>query len=76
MPVVLPGFAVTNSSVAATRSNWLMMRLPAVRVRPSVATSAVRPMTTPNTVSIMRPAGRTCPPALRSAGRASVMPDA
>ena len=54
MPV-MPGRAVTNSSVAATWSNWLTMRLPAVRDSPSVATSAVSPITTPKTVSIIRP---------------------
>ena len=53
MPLV-PGFAVANSSVAASWSNWLVMRLAAVRVKPIVATRAVSPITTPNTVSIIR----------------------
>ena len=67
-PEAAPGRAVTNNSVAASWSNWLMMRLPAVRVNPMVATKADMPITTPRTVRIMRP-GRANIPATASLSR-------
>ena len=72
MPVVLPGLALTKSSVAASWSNWLMMRFPAVRVSPIVATRAVMPMTTPSTVSIMR-VGLASMPASASSSRSRIV---
>ena len=75
IPVVLLGLALTKSSVAASWSNWVIMRLPAVRVRPSVATSAVSPMTTPRTVSTIRP-GLANIPAIASFRRSRIeIPD-
>src|SRR6267143_5083329 len=53
-----------------------MMRLPAVRVRPMVATNADMPITMPSTVSAMR-AGRAITPAIASARRSrAVIPEA
>ena len=51
--------------MADSSSNWLMMRLLAVRDRPSVATRAVRPITIPSMVRVMR-TGRANIPAIAS----------
>ena len=53
--------ADTVTSVAASSSNRPMIWLPAVRDRPSVATSAASPMLVPRMVSIIRPGRENMP---------------